>query len=463
MITFYRRKCVAALAFCISAYSISLHAQTRITMSALIEASRQHLPLLKQKQSLLKGAEASVADVRHSFLPQVKMTEQLNIGSNNSIAGSLFTYGITPSSSAGVRGDNVWQPATGNVAVLYGEYELYNFGLNDARLGYAQSLASLQRADLEKDSYQVSLEVARLYLSVLKNQYRLQVDRQNIQRYDTIFTIIHALTASGMTAGADSSIARAELSRTRVNFNQTQGRLDQLREQLSYLTGIAPGELHIDTVPQRFMSQTLFPVFSLDTVSNPLLDVYRKRQDIFKQNEQLIRKSYLPKVLLSASTWARGSSIQYNDQFKSLDAGLGYQRFNYLAGITFSYNLLNGIYKKDKLAINRFQSEASGYEFEQQKLLLSSSAKQADNNLQVISANLREMPVQLRSAEAGYQQKLAQYKAGLITLIDLTNATFVLYRSQTDQIETLSDWYLAQLDKAAATGNLNQFIQSINQ
>jgi len=47
-------------------------------------------------------------------------------------------------------------------------------------------------------------------------------------------------------------------------------------------------------------------------------------------------------------------------------------------------------------------------------------------------------------------------------LVDLTNASFVLYRSQTDYIETISDWYLAQVDKAEATGNLVQFINSIN-
>jgi outer membrane protein TolC len=141
---------------------------------------------------------------------------------------------------------------------------------------------------------------------------------------------------------------------------------------------------------------------------------------------------------------------------------LGYQRFNYLAGITFTYNLLNGLYKKDKLAINRYQSEAGKYEWQQQKLALVSAARQADNTLEAVQANLGEMPVQLQSAEAAYQQKLAQYRAGIISLIDLTNATFVLYRSQTDYIETLSDWYLAQLEKAAASGNLTQFIQSIN-
>ncbi|MFX7820725.1 TolC family protein, partial [Acinetobacter baumannii] len=57
--------------------------------------------------------------------------------------------------------------------------------------------------------------------------------------------------------------------------------------------------------------------------------------------------------------------------------------------------------------------------------------------------NLLQLPTQLKSAEDVYLQKTAQYKAGLVNLIDLTNATFVLYRSQTDYIEALNDYYTA--------------------
>ena len=67
----------------------------------------------------------------------------------------------------------------------------------------------------------------------------------------------------------------------------------------------------------------------------------------------------------------------------------------------------------------------------------------------------------LNAAANAYDQKLAQYKAGIINLVDLTNASFVLYRTQTDYVEALNDWLQAKLDKAAATGNLDPFIQSI--
>jgi len=462
MATFHPRKCIVVMGICLLIPTLSLLAQQQYNLQKLVEASKNYLPVLQQKQALINSAKASVTDVKHSFLPQVKMSEQLNIGSDNSLAGSYFTFGITPSTSAGVRADNSLQAATGNLAIVYSEYELVNFGLNDAKLKYAQSFVGLQKADWQKEQYVIELQVARLYFNTLKTQYRLEADQQNVNRYDSIFRVIRALTVSGLKAGSDSSLAKAELSKTRITYNQTLGNLNQLKEQLTYFTGIPANQLPIDSLANSFLIHTPLPLNLLpDTANNPLIDYYIKKKNIFLSREALIEKTYLPKIILAGSTWARGSSIQYSDQYKSLTNGLGYQRFNYALGVAVTYNLFNGMYKKDKLSVSRFETQASDLELQQQKTALNSVYLQADNVLQTTQANLLELPVQLKSATDTYRQKLAQYKAGIISLIDLTNASFVLYRSQTDYIETMSDWYLAQLDKAALTGNLAQFIQTI--
>jgi len=436
--------------------------QKTISLPSLINQAKNYLPLLKQKQAFVDASKAQITDTKHSFLPQLKLSEQLNLGSDNSIGGSYFPFGITPSTSGGVRGDNNFQPATGNVGVLYGEYELVNFGLNTAELNLAKAYSSVAEADLQKEQYLLSLNVARLYFNIQKSMYRLKADEQNVERYQSVFTVIESLTKSGLRPGSDSSLAKAELSKTKMSYNQTLGLINQQKEQLSYLTGITPADMVFEVPVSNAIGikPLVIPLLS-DTGSNPLIDYYSKRNNLFSANELLIKKSYLPKILLAGSTWARGSSIQYNDKYQSLAEGFGYQRYNYMVGVAATYSLFNELHKKDKLAINRFQQQASEYDLQQQKLALASASLQADNALQTTEANLLEIPVQLQAAEATYQQKLAQYKAGLISLIDLTNASFVLYRSQTDYIQTISDGYLAQLDKAAANGSLNQFIATV--
>ena len=390
------------------------------------------------------------------------MGDELSIGTDNSLAGSYLPEVIVPSVSAGVNDANNLQPASGNIASFYGDYQLLNFGLHRAQINNVMSYVNFGKADYEKELYLTKLQVCQLYFSLLQNQDRLNIDAQNITRYQNIFNVIKALTLSGINAGADSSQAKAELSSAKVKYNQTLGKINQLKDQLAYYTGVAASQLDIDTLKRVANIDSLVMMnASMDTVNNPLIDYYTKQKDIFLTNGKLISKSYLPKVSLGISGFARGSSIQYNGNYKSLSTGLGYQRFNYIAGIGISYNLFNGTYKRDKLAINNYEMKASDYALQQQKLALQSASLQADAAVATAKTNLLELPNQTKAAMDVYSQKVAQYKAGLITLIDLTNASFVLYRSQIDYVEALNDWYTANLFKAEATGNLDSFIQSI--
>jgi outer membrane protein TolC len=200
-----------------------------------------------------------------------------------------------------------------------------------------------------------------------------------------------------------------------------------------------------------------------DTASspNPLADYFAKQKLQYDAEEQLARKSYAPKIILGGGGWARGSSIQYSNEYKSAGEGLGYQRLNYLAGVGITYDLFNGVHRRDRLNVLNQQVNAAEYALQQQQLSLLNQQLQADESIRTARANLTELPAQLQAATDAYNQKLAQYKAGIINLVDLVTASFELLQAQTGYIQTLNEWYTANLDKAAATGNLDQFIKTI--
>ena len=234
----------------------------------------------------------------------------------------------------------------------------------------------------------------------------------------------------------------------------------QLKEQLFLFTGIPSDQILIENANYvSFQIPDFANVYNENSI-NPLIDYYNKKHSVNISNEQVIKKSYLPKLSFEGSYWARGSSIQYNDAYKSLNTGFDMQRTNYLVGVAISYNLLNGLYRKDKLKINRYQTQASDFELEQQKNQIHSALIQANIAMNVTKLNLRELPTQVKSATDTYLQKIAQYRAGVISLIDLTNAAFVLYRSQIDWLETINDFYNAALDKATANGDLTDFVKN---
>ena len=432
-----------------------------LSLSDLNDSADRYLPRLLEKKALVNSAAASVTEARHQFLPAVRFNDQVNIGSDNSIAGSYFPFGIVPSTSSGVRESNDYQAASGNLAILYGEYDLIDFGYRNSRIDYAKSGQDLSQSDLQREMYLLHGRICKAYFNLMISEARMNIEKETVKRYDTVFSIINALTTSGIKPGSDSSLAKAELSKSRITYNQLNEQSSNYREDISYLTGVPIEKIQPDTVMMLIGKRKNVLNVPADTTANPLIDYYASLSKVYSANERLISKSYLPKIYLTAASWARGSSIAYNDHYQSIDNGFGYQRFNYLAGLSFQYDLFNGIHKKDRLKTFGFEKDAADLELKQQQISLASATRQAQNSIDITEKNLLELPIQYHAAVDTYNQKIAQYKAGIISLIDLTNASFVLYRSMQDYTETVTDWYLAHLDKSIAVGSLDYFIQII--
>jgi outer membrane protein TolC len=426
------------------------------SLGALVDSARRHLPLLLEKQALVESARAGITEARDAFLPQLNVVEELSVGSANDLSGPFLPVsGVVHSISGSINAASNYQAVTGNMASLYGQYDLVTFGLKDARVVNARAYAGLTQADLAKECYLVSWDISRLYFNILSHRYQLAVDEEDVRRYDSMYTISTALTRSGVNPGVDSSLARAGLSRTRVRYNEALGELNRLQDQLAYLTGISNPGIAMDT-------SNAVPVLALPEENlNPLLDYFAKQKAQYDAQVQLARKSFLPRVVLGAGGWARGSSIQYSNVYESPGEGLGYQRLNYLAGVGVTYDLFNGVHRRDRLSVLTQQVEAADYAMRQQQLSLHNQQVQADESIRTARANLVELPVQLQAATDAYQTKLAQYKAGIINLVDVLTAAFELTQAQTGYIQTLNEWYTARLDEAAATGNLDSFIQTI--
>src|SRR4249919_1570515 len=151
MSIFQPGKRVVCIAFGILLFSHSVFSQkTFISLSALNDSADHYLPRLMQKRALVNSASAFITETRHQFLPAIRFNDQVNIGSDNATAGSYFPYGIVPSTSSGVRAENDYQAASGNIAMLYGEYDLFDFGYKHARIEYARSGLDLSQSDLQR-------------------------------------------------------------------------------------------------------------------------------------------------------------------------------------------------------------------------------------------------------------------------------------------------------------------------
>jgi len=449
----------------ITMVSLSCFAQTKtiVGLKFAIDSALHNYPELKSKQYQVASATASATDAENQVLPSLTISDQVDLGTDNGLGGSYFPMSIIPSTSGGIRAENNANAFSGNIGVAYLQHELYNFGLNGARIESANSLVNFSKADYEASSYLLQFHVAQLYFELLRYRLLVATQQRNIDRYRVLYGYIKAYTSSGLKPSVDSTIANAEISTATIQYIQTTETYNKLKREFIYYTGLQRNDFEIDTaiyyLPETWLNR-LEENVSGDSVdnNNPVLEYYNNRWEYSMSQENLISKSYLPKLYLVGSAWVRGSSITPQDVYGNLSTGLDYSRYNYMAGLALSYDIVNLIHRNDKTDIQHYQSESAREDVVEQKTLLESQLKQADIAIQAAIDRAREIPLLLSAAQNVYAQKLAQYNAGLANITDLTDASYLLYKAETDQSEVLPFLLSTLLQKAVANNTLNTFL-----
>lgn len=455
----------ALISTLIAVYTPFLFGQSApvISLSQALDSVVKNYPGLLAKQMQLESTGAGVADARHQGLPSLKLHDQVDMGTANGIGGSYFPMGIVPSTSGGIRPENDDALASGTVAVGYAEYELYTFGMKNARVEAAEALHGEADADYKKTEYRLQYAVAQLYFNILKYNLLAQIQQKNIDRYKTLYTYITAYTGSGIRAGVDSSVANAEISKARIQRIRTMETLNQLKSEFIYYTGLKNPSFNVDTgfyhLPPAVISQLQLLV-SGDSAGagNPVLHYYQSRLSYSLAQEKFIRRSFLPKLYVMGGAWTRGSSIGTGDVYGSLQEGLGYSRYNYMLGLAFTYNIMDLVHRHDRTSMQYFQTQAVKSELQEQQSLLASQVRQSDIAIGAALDKISEIPAQLKASREAYSQKLAQYNAGLINVMELTNVSYLLYSAETDELDARSDLLNTLLQKAVTNNTLNAFL-----
>jgi outer membrane protein TolC len=447
----------------IASFSCFAQTKTIIGLKAAIDSATYNYPELKAKQFQVASASASVTDAENQQLPSLTIGDELNIGNDNGLDGSYFSMGIIPSTSGGVRAENNTNTASGNIGVAYLEHELYNFGLNGARVDLANSLVNFSKADYAESSYLLQFHVAQLYFELLRLKLLVSTERRNIDRYRVVYSYIKAYTSSGIRPTVDSSIAMAEVSEATIQYIRATETFNKLKLEFLFYTGLKINDFELDTtiytLPDERVNR-LKENISSDSVgnSNPVIAYYDNQWEYALSEENLVAKSYLPKIYLLGSAWFRGSSVNPNDTFGSLSTGWDYSRSNYMVGLALTYNIIDLIHQSDKVAIQHYQSESMREEALQQRILLESQLQQADTAIQAAIDREREVPIQLKAAQDAFAQKSAQYDAGLANITELTEASYLLYKAEIDEVQASSDLLNTLLQKSVTNNTLSTFL-----
>lgn len=415
--------------------SIATNAQQPVSLKQLLIQVDKSAPTLITDSSAINVRQAQAAEVRNNWLPNLRLNYQADIGTNNNVAGPYFGFGIIPSDSRGVRTESNTTTVSANVGVAALDWEVYNFGAYGAQNRVAQSNIQVEQNNFARSKYQLEAYTISNYLQLTSLQDYVKIQARNIQRNQEILRSIGSLTRSGVRPGVDTSIANAELSKARLNYIELNNQLQQVQLRLATVSGLPYQSIIADSLIESQLINSPYGQLNTDTANHPLINYYKSLYQNSKEQENLVKKQYNPKILLEGAAWGRGSSVDANDHFNSLSTGWGFQRDNYLVGLGISYNLFDLRRKQLKVRTQKTQSDYFQNKLREQKTLLAANANQAFAEMQTARERLTEIPHQLKAANDGYRQKLSLYKNGLTDIIELDAALNILYRAETDYVQ----------------------------
>jgi adhesin transport system outer membrane protein len=427
-----------------------------LSLKTLLSQVDQHAPTLLTDSAGIAITRAQATETHNNWLPNLRLNYQSDIGTNNNVAGPYFGFGIIPSDSK-VRTESNTSTVSANVGVAALDWEIYNFGSYGAQNKVANSDVQVQQNQFARSKYDLQAYTIGNYLQLLRLHDLLGIQARNIQRNVEIRRSIQSLAKSGVRAGVDTSISEAELSKARLNYIELANQEKQVQLQLSLVSGLPYQSIVPDTTAEMaLINQTpAAQDLTADTLNHPLISYYRSIYQNSLQRENMVKKSYNPKVFLEAAAWGRGSSVDANDNFRPLSTGFGFDRNNYLVGIGVSYNLFDIRRRQLKLRTQKAATSYNAQKLYEQKKMLSINASQADVELETARQRLQEIPNQLRAANDGYRQKLSLYKNGLTDIIELNAALNILYRAETDYAQAKFSYSGALFQKAVTDNQVN--------
>jgi len=269
---------------------------------------------------------------------------------------------------------------------------------------------------------------------------------------------VHVLVDNQLRPGADASRTDAELARARIELIRAE-QADRLsRAALADILGIAGTPVEIQAGPLlNLPTEAGLPGRTVS--AHPIAVAEKARVDEARAREQILDRSYYPKLNFQSTVYGRGSGANTDGTVADGLNGLGLERANWAAGMTVTFPLFDIFSIRARKEIERSSERAQAARYDQAIQDLTGQLDEARAALEGARRVAENTPIELKAARDTEFQARARYQAGLATIVDVAEAQGLLVQAETDDaLARLAVWNnLSSL--AAAQGDLQPFLQ----
>jgi outer membrane protein TolC len=194
--------------------------------------------------------------------------------------------------------------------------------------------------------------------------------------------------------------------------------------------------------------------------THPFVLFAQSQVAVSQSKEQLLKKSFLPKLSLWGTAFARGSGFEADGSMKTWD-GMGLSRYNYGAGLLLSFPIMKYGEVRRQLKEQDLLSQAAQQRVQDTRNALTTQQRIANTTFSSSLAVASESRQQLKSGEYAYQAMQIRYNTGLVSFSDLIQTQYNLLKAELDLRKAYWDAWKALLLEAGVHGDENIFMQEI--
>ncbi len=436
-------------------------------LRSFLELAEKNYPAIAAKQAEAEAAQVKVSLEKNTLLPSLDAAYQFNYSTYNNITGMNYPATLLPISGP-PSSDNNYDAVPGSAASLLLKWAPITFGQRSASIEYNRKLYERQLAGVKNEVLQVKFKVAFMYLEIAATGELIKAYQKNIERNEFNLRQVYTLVTTGIRPAVDSLKFKGELSKAKTELFRLNNLMETQKQELrELLVTEEPQDSETDqfffqNLPTMPTDQSIKSADTTDSMNleNPALEMARYELEANKARLKQIDRSWTPKLELWGTTYARGSGISYDGEVNK-SAGWSFSRYNYGVGLQVVFPILNltdvRLRSHQQDAIMR----ASESYFNQTRIILNKQESIAISDLATALSVANEVPAEYEANASAFNALQTRYNAGLIDYTELIQAQYDLLNAESRLKNAYTDAWISLLKLAAVRGDMNIFLNQI--
>ncbi len=444
-----------------------------LTLPEVVQAALDRSPELQGVRYSLEEARERVSEAWGSVYPSVDLSSTFTRNVSPSVSflpANILDPEANPNDLVPVRfgADNTWQLSIGvdqpvfNAAVFIG-------------VGAAGRYQALQEEGMRGQAQAVVTRVRESYYSLLLAQEQARLTDNSVRRVRESLDETRALNRAGLSSDYDVLRLEVELANLEPNLRRAQNAVRQARRQLGVDLDLPAEEAETLEVAGALASMDLDDVGANSADNQQILafggapaepagqedrlvtDALASRSDLrqlvltesLRQTElRLEQVEYLPKISVFG-TYAINSQQNGNPEF--FGAPRAYTRN---VGVRFTLPLFQGFQRDARIDQKRAVLNQARAQTERARLQARSQVRSLVDGADEALARARAQDLAVEQAQRGFEIARAQYREGLSSQLELTDAEVALRQSEFNYAQAVYDYLVARARLDEAVGEV---------